>query len=187
MSVTTISCVPTWHAGFLDLLPRIERHVRKLLHGLSGEALDDACCEAVARAAFNYRRLAEQGRESDAYATPLANYAVLAGRAGRRLGSSQANHDALTPERREEAAAGWAELVVDRHATPAEIGSVRVDFRDWLDRLPEVKRRLAQTLADGETTQGAAELFGVSAGRISQLRRELAESWRAFMATPAVA
>ncbi|QDU87972.1 hypothetical protein Pla175_13390 [Pirellulimonas nuda] len=182
--MNAISCTPTWHEGFLELLPRIERQVRRLLRGLKGEALDDAYSEAVAQAAVNYCRLAEQGREADAYATPLAAYAVLAGRNGRQLGSSRAKHDALASDRREEAA-GWAELIADRHATPAEIAAVRVDFRDWLDHLPEVKRRLAQTLADGETTQGAAELFGVSAGRISQLRRELAESWRAFTAAPA--
>ncbi|QDU90469.1 hypothetical protein Pla175_38740 [Pirellulimonas nuda] len=187
MSVTANSCAPAWHAGFLAMLPGIERQVRMLLRGLTGEALDDARSEAVAQAAVNYHRLAEQGRESDAYSTPLAFYAVRRQRAGQRVGSSFAKQDALEPGRREEEAAGWAELVADRHATPAEIAAVRVDFRDWLDHLPEVKRRLAQTLADGETTQGAAELFGVSSGRISQLRRELAESWRAFTAAPAAA
>ncbi|WP_145284374.1 hypothetical protein [Pirellulimonas nuda] len=165
-------------------MPQIERQVRKLLRGLKGEALDDARSEAVAQAAINYHRLAVQGRESDAYATPLAIYAVRLGRAGRRLGSRLANQDALGPERREDESAGWTELVADRHATPAEIAAVRIDFRAWLELLPEPKRRIAQTLAEGETTRGAAELFGVSAGRISQLRRELADNWRAFSATP---
>ncbi len=184
--MNAITCTPTWHEGFLDLLPRIELHVRKLLRGLTGEALENACSEAVAQAAVNYCRLAEQGREPDAYATPLASYAVRAGRNGRRLGSSQTKQDALEPCHREEAA-GWTELVVDRHATPAEIAAVRIDFRDWLDGLPKPKRRVALSLAGGETTCGAAELFGVSEGRISQLRRELAQSWQAFTATPAAA
>ncbi|QDU90897.1 hypothetical protein Pla175_43100 [Pirellulimonas nuda] len=185
--MNAISCTPTWHEGFLELLPRIERQVRRLLRGLKGEALDDAYSEAIAQSLVNYRSLVDRGLESRAYATPLAGYAVRRQRAGQRVGSSLAKQDALEPGRREEEATGWAELVADRHATPAEIAAVRVDFRDWLDHLPEVKRRLAQTLADGETTQGAAELFGVSAGRISQLRRELAESWRAFTAAPAAA
>ncbi|QDU89321.1 hypothetical protein Pla175_27100 [Pirellulimonas nuda] len=186
MSVAATTCTPAWQEGFLALLPSIERQVRRLLGGLRGEALEDACSEAVAQAALNYYRLAEQGRASVAFATPLARYAVRVGRAGRRLGSSPAGRDALGPGRRGEAA-GWAELVADPRATPAEIAAVRIDFRDWLGRLPAAKRRLAVALAEGESTGDAARRLGVSAGRVSQLRRDLAESWRAFSATPAAA
>jgi len=35
-------------------------------------------------------------------------------------------------------------------------------------------------LATGETTNAAAKKFRISAGRISQLRRELEESWKKF-------
>jgi hypothetical protein len=35
-------------------------------------------------------------------------------------------------------------------------------------------------LAIGNTTGEVAKRFDVSAGRVSQLRRELAESWKAF-------
>ncbi len=31
--MNAITCTPTWHDGFLDLLPRIEQHVRKLSLG----------------------------------------------------------------------------------------------------------------------------------------------------------
>ena len=44
-------------------------------------------------------------------------------------------------------------------------------------RLPkDVFRRLQQTLAKGEGTGKVARMFGLTAGRISQLRQELAES-----------
>ena len=36
-------------------------------------------------------------------------------------------------------------------------------------------------LANGETTKAAAQKFKLSQGRVSQLRRELAESWRRFV------
>jgi DNA-directed RNA polymerase specialized sigma subunit len=76
----------------------------------------------------------------------------------------------------------WQEVVVeDRHAGPADIARVRCDFSDWLKSLKRRDRRIAQSLAIGERTQNVAKRFKVSAGRISQLRTELAESWRQFV------
>jgi transposase-like protein len=42
------------------------------------------------------------------------------------------------------------------------------------------KRRVAEALAQGDSTNDVADEFGVSAGRVSQLRREFAESWQEF-------
>ena len=79
----------------------------------------------------------------------------------------------------------WEDLAVeDRHATPADVATFRVDFRDWLQRLKRLKRQLALRLAAGETTTDAAEHFRVSPSRISQLRQELQAHWDAFQASP---
>jgi len=43
----------------------------------------------------------------------------------------------------------------------------------------------AQELAKGETTGKTARKFGLSEWRISQLRRELEESWSEFQGEPA--
>ena len=76
----------------------------------------------------------------------------------------------------------WCEVLVeDRHAGPDEIARTRIDFSDWLDSLKRRDRRVAEFLANGETTTAAARKFRVSAGRISQLRRELAANCRAFV------
>ena len=61
----------------------------------------------------------------------------------------------------------------DRHSTPAEVAATRIDFRAWLESLPERTRHVAETLATGEATSHVARMFGCSASRISQLRREL--------------
>jgi hypothetical protein len=50
--------------------------------------------------------------------------------------------------------------------------------------LPRRLRRIAKTLATGETTGAVAKKFCVSAARISQIRSELAESWRKFIEEP---
>jgi transposase-like protein len=46
--------------------------------------------------------------------------------------------------------------------------------------LPARLRKIALTLARGESTSEAAEKFGVTASRISQLRVWLKESWDGF-------
>jgi hypothetical protein len=75
----------------------------------------------------------------------------------------------------------WKEVVVeDGRATPAEVATARVDIGDWLHRLPRLKRGIAETLATGETTKQTASMFGVTPGRVSQVRRELAASWSEF-------
>ena len=42
-------------------------------------------------------------------------------------------------------------------------------------------RRIAESLAIGNRTSDVAQRFDVSAGRVSQLRRELSESWKTFV------
>jgi transposase-like protein len=61
-----------------------------------------------------------------------------------------------------------------------DIVSFRVDFADWLASLSRRDRRIAESLAIGNRTSDVAKRFDVSSGRISQLRRELAESWTEF-------
>ena len=81
----------------------------------------------------------------------------------------------------------WKEILVeDRHAGPAEIAASRMDFTGWLKTLSRRDRKLALKLAMGETTSRVAKLFRVSAGRISQLRRELMESWNRFVGDPGI-
>ena len=85
-------------------------------------------------------------------------------------------------DRFDEEEEAWREILIeDRHAGPAEIAATRLDFAAWLRSLPGRLRKVAKVLATGETTTAAAQKFCVSAGRISQLRQELYQSWRRFV------
>jgi hypothetical protein len=76
----------------------------------------------------------------------------------------------------------WQEIVIeDRHAGPADVARVRLDFAAFLRSLPTKARRIAKFLSRGETTNAAAAKFDVSAGRISQVRKELKEAWQKFV------
>lgn len=75
----------------------------------------------------------------------------------------------------------WREILLEcRRAEPAETAAARIDFGEWLGRLSRRRRRIAEVLASGESTNRGARRFRVSPGRISQVRRELKESWDEF-------
>jgi hypothetical protein len=81
----------------------------------------------------------------------------------------------------------WREwLACDHRVGPADEAAFRVDFAVWLNSLPERKREIAELLTEGHEPGLVARIVGVSPARVSQLRHELAASWRSFQgeATP---
>ena len=75
-----------WQERFVALLPVILNYVAPVFRKLKPEAKAEAVQEAVANACVAYARLFERGRESLAFATVLARYAVSQVRAGRQVG-----------------------------------------------------------------------------------------------------
>ena len=187
---------PAWHATFVKMLPAIARHARiAFRHLRSADARDEAIQEVVCNACCAVARLAELGKLDLAYASVLARYGVAQVRDGRKVGCKLNIGDVMSPycqrlkdvvverlDRFDEDDQTWSEaLVEDRTAGPADIARTRIDFTAWLASLKRRDRRIAESLSLGNHTQDVAKRFNVSAGRVSQLRRELAESWRAFV------
>jgi hypothetical protein len=126
---------------------------------------------------------------------PLARFAVAQVKDGRRVGARLNCDDVSSQYCRQrkgiimqrldhfdEEENAWAELVVeDRHATPADLARVRIDFASWLKTLPRRMQRIAQLLAVGHRAAEVACRFHLSRARISQLRGELHRSWQVFM------
>ena len=67
-----------------------------------------------------------------------------------------------------------------RHGCPAETACLRIDVEDWLRTLSIRDRMIAWLLALGEQTVDVAKRLSLSSGRVSQLRRKFARSWRDF-------
>ncbi len=63
---------------------------------------------------------------------------------------------------------------------PAEVAGFWIDYQSWLATYDDRKRRIAEALAVGGRTGEVAKEFGVSAGRIAQMRREFEDSWDIF-------
>jgi DNA-directed RNA polymerase specialized sigma24 family protein len=185
---------PAWHADFLALVPMIRRRAQRAFRHLDPEARDDAVQEVLACALVAFLRLVESGRSDLAYATPLATYGICRFNAGRMVAGRLNVCDVTSRycqvlkgvrvgrlDHFDTRQQKWKEiLVADRHAGPAETAAARIDFGNWLERLPGRQRRMAELLATGESPSEAAEEFGVSLGRVSQIRRELEDSWQEF-------
>jgi hypothetical protein len=151
--------------------------------------------EVVCNACVAFKALWDRSKQALAYPTVLAAYAIKQVKDGRRVGNRLNVREVLSKyaqqhkgfvvvrlDKFDDEEGQWQEVIVeDRHAGPADIARTRIDFSDWLGSLKRRDRRVAEFLANGETTTTAAKKFKISAGRISQLRRELAESWRAFV------
>lgn len=186
---------PAWHEGFLKLLPAIHEQLRFCLRKLRPDERADAMAECIASITVEYAKLYEQGKLDVAYASTLVTYSVRHFFAGRRVGNRLNANDITSPWAQKQRGfhvksldqrtpnGEWKEVVVeDRRASPATVAASRIDIEEWLDGLPRPKRYIAEMLATGETTSEAANRFDVTPGRISQLRKELAESWDDFQA-----
>lgn len=188
-------------AKFLVLLPAIREQARFACRTEKPERRQEFIAEVIANCWVAFVRLVERGLLDVVYPTPLAQYAIKQVRDGRRVGcklnvrdvgseyAQQAKHFVVERLDRYDAEEDeWREVLLeDRKAGPAETAAARIDIADWFDSLPKKKRRIAATLATGETTKRAARKFGVSAGRISQTRRELQQAWQDFQGEPTFA
>ena len=190
--------LPDWQETFVSMLPTIRQNAVRRFRHRPPEECEDLVAEAVALAFVMFVRLVERGKPELCYGTPLADYACRQVAVGRRLGSPLNVNDISSGycqqrkgvflqrlDRYEVQDDKWKEIVVeDRQATPADIAATRIDFAAWLETLPKRQRQIAETLAMGETTSRTARMYRISAGRVSQIRRQLYEAWHEFHGEP---
>ena len=147
-------------------------------HGLVRRGKDPLAV-GVSGIAFNATRYVKAGRKLGCGAVGRAAIDVYDRRAGLRLVSLDPEAD----DGRNSHPDTWREwLTEDNRARPADEAAFRIDFAAWLDGLPARKRRVAELLAEGHETGVVAGKVGVSWGRVSQIRSELAGSWGEFQA-----
>jgi hypothetical protein len=182
------------HDPFLAMLPQIRRQAFIAFRNQRFELREELIQEVVANCYRAWVLLVRRGKESVVYPTPLAQYAIRQVRGGRRVGGRLNLQDILSPQARRhygitiERIDGrdpqngvWNEqLVEDRRAGPAETAAARLDLSAWLRTLTKRNRRIARSLALGETTNAVAQQFGLSAGRVSQLRGWFLAQWEQF-------
>jgi hypothetical protein len=197
------------HAHFLQILPRIEEHAQIRFGFLRCPGRrDDAIAEVVALAWKWFLRLIEQGKDVNQFVSVLADYAVRHVRCGRRLCGQEKAKDVMSS--RAQRNKGFSveslnrstrrnleDLLGDPHAQDAidvfeerlkdntqspvpEQAAFRIDYPLWLSQLGKRNREIAEDMALDLGTFELADKHKISAGRISQLRRELHLDWKRF-------
>jgi hypothetical protein len=190
----------TWQAGFLSILPKVQMHAQIQFRARPTAAREEAVTEAIAAACVSYQILAAQGRLHEAFPSTLANYAIRHVHSGRHIGGRQDTaRDVLSPaaarrhgvrivsyDRPRAVRAvrsgggrdGWQKLVIeDRRASIPDLAAFRIDFADWLRSWPRRERKIIARMIAGDGTAEVAGRFGISPGRVSQLRRRFEQSW----------
>jgi hypothetical protein len=193
---------------FLDLIPIVERQVRFAFRDRSAADREEAAAEAVAAAYASYVRLSARGKDPVRdFPCALAAYAVLHVKAGRLMGSKNGTTDALSPLAQRKRgfrveplhmsggiARDYLHSTTDRRrhdefeeqlrdntrsAVPDQV-AFRIGFPEFLAGLGRRDRTLARFLARGNSAQIAADRFGLSEGRVSQLRWAWRNAWCQF-------
>ena len=124
----------------------------------------------------------------------LATFAVRFVKNGRHVGGHQDSaRDCLSPLAQRHHAfnttslgslndpSGWNQLVAarGRYSIP-DAAAFRIDFARWLKTLAHRDRRIIAAFIRGDGTQEVAGRFGITEGRVSQLRRRYENQWRLF-------
>jgi hypothetical protein len=177
-----------WQSSFLAMLPKIERKLSLAFSHLDPEAREDAIEQAVVHSLLSYVRLVRQGRAEVATPSSLAWYSSCHVKRGRPVTGRMNARDPLSRYGQlindiqiERLPSHWIDTMVeDKRAAVSDQVAARMDVRAWFATLTNQMKQIAKDLAFGCTTSEVARKHGVSAGRISQLRRTLEASWAEF-------
>ena len=189
---------PVTNDSFLEMLPAVRRHVRRAFQQFDDDRRQEFMQEVVAYSFVAFVRLLQRGRCHWAFPAALARFGIRRVYSGRRVGTATNRCDVLldAPGQHRRCTVGrvdfpsdfraWHETLTDSRHTPIpDQVWFRIDIPEWLSGLSGRNRQIAEALANGDTTTDVANRFRLSPGRISQLRRQLKESWLTFQGEPA--
>lgn len=75
----------------------------------------------------------------------------------------------------------WCEsFLTDGRVNVASEVCFMLDCEAWIKTLTAQRRKMLERMIAGDTTSELAQHFGVTAGRISQIRKELYDSWKQY-------
>jgi Mor family transcriptional regulator len=159
-----------------------------------------------------FLRLAQRGKDAGDYLSTFNDFLVRAVSSGRRIMGTEKAKDAMcvrTLKRRgfkveslpndfrashksiystvhgQQEHDTFEERLSDNSITPIpDQAAFRIDWPAWMQTQTERDRRIIDDLMAGERTFEVSRKYGLSPGRISQLRRRLHDDWEEFCAVP---
>jgi hypothetical protein len=197
------------HAAFLALVPKIEKHTRSAFKYLKcANERADKVAEAIALAWKRFVRLHERGKDVATFPVVFAILIARAVASGRRIAGAEPvndvmsqtaqrkhgfsvtefsdsnsvpSHELLSDPHAQKTLDALEERLTDNTLTPVpDQAAFRIDFREWLRTLSTRERTMAHAMMRDERTNDLSKKFGVSAGRVSQVRGKLRMEWAKF-------
>ena len=181
--------------SFESMLPMLKARFRKACSVIpTWHDQEDAIQEMLGIAFALYTSLVRRGKTDKIFPSPLAAYSIKAYHAGRKLSGMSATDVTSTRcqilnravvhglEYYDEIENKMVEVCVyDKYHRPVTIATFRIDYNNWIKTLNDRNRKILFAIIDGDTTSELATRFCISPGRISQIRRELFDSWHDFV------
>lgn len=183
-----------WQKCFVAMMPDLQQRLRSAFHYLDPESMDEAVEEGLVHCLLSYARLHSRGRENFATPSTLAWYSSRQVKRGRPAAGRMNSKEPLSRyaqlcngiqvqrlDAYSRKGARWIDTIVADKRTPiADQVAAKLDITAWLRTMTRRMRQIAKDLAFGFSTSEVAEKHGVTASRISQLRRSLEKNWRDF-------
>ena len=188
------------HADFEDrILPAVQKYARQRF--AKDRDKEEKTQAAIALAWQSYCDLIAKDKQAQMFPSKLADFACRQVNDGRNVGGHTNSTDVLSPraqQTKEFTVTGFSgdydlpaelhEALGDHDRSPVpDQAAFRIDFPTWLATLSSKSRAVTEKLMQGHSTSKVAKMVGISSGRVSQLRRELMESWASFHGEPAPA
>jgi hypothetical protein len=208
MTITTMVNEPTLQSKFEALLPRIIDCLRKACWRLRcAESRADFIAEGVGLCWKWFCRAVAKGKDVASFVTAMAKLAARAVQYGRTVCGQQKAKDvmSLTAKRKhgvvverfgsgqihfQTASSGVGhqhkEILFEDALAENTVTSIpqqvmfRVDWPRFVEKQSHRDQQLMEFLAAGNSNQDAATKFGLTPGRVSQLRRSWCEAWQEF-------
>jgi hypothetical protein len=197
----------TLHSRFLALLPRIQTHALIVFRDIAcPQRRADLIAELIALAWLWFIRLAKRGKAVEDFVVTFCRLLTKAVKSGRKLAgmvkakdvlnrhaqqrhgfkvqslplSTRACHEDLySAVRGQQLHDTYEERLKDNTVTPPpDAAAFRIDFPIFLSSLSQRDRELAEFLSLGNSGKHAASKFGISQGRVTQLRQTWCRVWR---------
>jgi DNA-directed RNA polymerase specialized sigma24 family protein len=182
-------------SSFLVLRPRIEKHARIFFRDVRcHHRREDAVSETLALAWLWFVRLTRRGKDVRSFVSSLATLAARNVRRGRRLCGQDNSKDVMSGVAQQRHRFSVSPLphgnclgpvltdaLADNTVTPPdEQAGFRIDFGEWRSSYGKRDRAIMDDFMLGERLTDVSRRFGLSPGRVSQLRRAYCDDWHRF-------
>jgi len=187
------SAVVPFEELLTKMMPHFDFFAKKVMR-FSDDNYDECIQDLSCIALDMYHSLMRRGKE--VFYTPIMKFAIKRYKDGRHFMGSD-TVDLLSGRTRIFGRSNVRSLsrfnlcndslhfLVNRKTNVSRFVQFKIDFFEtWLQQQPPRDKEIIYDLMMGETTNGVAKKYGVSAGLISQYRRRYADSWYAFINPP---